>query len=103
MAVKHFLVFVILILTSCTQEIGNFHESSESVNNDSINLPYPSPPSSNSLVTDKNNNFWECGTDYIVTDNPDGTKSIFKVWMPCNPMADIYTGCPIKEVEILEK
>ena len=103
MRIRHLGVFGILTVTSCFQEVESFNESSESLNDNSINFPYPPQPPSNSDIPDKNNNFWECGTDYIITDNPDGTKSVIKVYLNCDPLADIYMGCPMRDTEMLQK
>jgi len=37
---------------------------------------------------------WLCGSEIITADGPDGKLIYFEVPLPCDPIADLYTGCP---------
>jgi len=55
--------------------------------------PYVSA-SSSSTAEQPQQDFWDCGVDYITTQGPDGQTIIVEVRIPCDPLADLYKGCP---------
>lgn len=56
---------------------------------------YPhSVVSTSSSPNQPQEDFWDCGVDYVVTRGPQGETIIVEVRIPCDPLADIYIGCP---------
>lgn len=37
---------------------------------------------------------WVCGSEIITVEGPDGKLIHSEVPLPCDPIADMYTGCP---------
>jgi len=55
--------------------------------------PYPGPIVEDSY-DDVDKDPWRCGYEWIVVEGPSGELIHSQVPLPCDPLADIYQGCP---------
>lgn len=56
---------------------------------------YPPPIVSNSASSGSaSQDAWSCGTEWILLKKPDGTFFYVEIYKDCDPLADIYKGCP---------
>lgn len=46
---------------------------------------------------------WDCGTEIIEVDGPDGSLYLVEVPLPCEPLQDEYKGCPVEQFSLPEK
>ena len=60
--------------------------------------PYPDVEEKSDLSKDNSNphslSTWDCGKEIIVVEGPNGEKIFAEVDIPCNPLEDVYMGCP---------
>ena len=43
---------------------------------------------------------WDCGTEIIKAEGPDGSIYFVEVPVPCDPMQDEYKGCPAEKISV---
>lgn len=55
---------------------------------------YPEDPAPQEPVDVPPDDPWRCGSEWIVVDGPNGEKIYSEIPMLCDPMADVYLGCP---------
>jgi len=102
MNVRHVFSAVFLFgMMSCVAGLGeaprleesddsnNSSEKSKSIDADSRVYPIPSHPDP-----------WDCGTEIIKAEGPDGSIYFVEVPVPCDPMQDEYKGCPAEKISV---
>ncbi len=94
-----YLIWVLVILvinTACYMAV----ERPEQDNNNSyggMSGYSPVITVTSSAVTSTTGEFndgWNCGTEWIVIKNPDGSYAYIEINKICDPLQDIYKGCP---------
>ena len=77
-------------------ETKTYVDMSEDVSDgDPGSIPYPSSPSQESIAEDAHNDMWDCGTDWVIIKDPQtGNIHTVEFYLPCDPTADTYKGCP---------
>jgi len=48
---------------------------------------------------EENEDPWVCGYEVIESIGPQGEIFLIEVQLPCDPMADVYKGCPPESLE----
>lgn len=96
MNINYFLnIGIIFTLLSCMVEV---EQASEVINED-----YSVENESDSTLEDngessssKNQKMWECGSEIIKVETPNGIKLI-EIPISCDPLSDVYRGCQISD------
>lgn len=93
-------LIVVVALTSCAvevnREIGG--EVQEGIGGQSSYFFSTSVTSSGQEEGSKEKK-WKCGFEQIAVPGPDGKMIIEEVPMECDPLADVYIGCPAPMIE----
>lgn len=86
---------ILLINTSCFQEVERPEQ--EIINNSiggSNSYPVFTVSNSTSSSIEPNPQSWDCGTEWIIIKNPDGSYAYLEIVRICDPLQDVYKGCP---------
>jgi len=99
----HLISFLFLLtIMSCAAKI---EDTSEDIIKSSIGGegygPYPLIDSKESKH-EENENYWDCGSEWIVVEGPDGKLINKEIPLQCDPHADFYVGCPT-EINLIQK
>jgi len=100
MNIHHLLSGGLLIaLVSCAVEMGEIAgaDDTEKVINKSDSSGGPYPPPSDGFSegpSEYKPDPWRCGSDWYELKDSQGNSYIIELPIPCDPLADIYRGCP---------
>lgn len=65
-----------------------------------LSLPNPVVDDESSVEDKSDEDSWRCGFEIIVVEGPQGELIESIVPLPCDPLADIYLGCPAPMSEL---
>lgn len=89
------VVGILVLKTACIQAVER-PEQEENDNSLGGAKSYPVLAVSNasSHNQEPNSNSWNCGTEWIMLKDPDGNYFYIEIYKNCDPLQDIYKGCP---------
>jgi len=98
----HLISFLLLLVgISCAMKIEKVDQAAQNVDGVEEYGPYPSI-NSNESYPEENENYWDCGSEWIVIEGPDGELISKEIPLQCDPHADFYVGCPT-EINLIQK
>lgn len=92
------LLGILVFNTACYQAVERPGQEIIDNSTGGASSSYPPPlisnSSSSSSTDDSTEQNWTCGTEWILLKDPDGNDFYVEIPRSCDPLADIYTGCP---------
>jgi len=88
------IVGCFISLLGCVNPIIGTDSDDQNGFGGSMTTYYPFTSSTGHDENEIHDDFWDCGTDYIIVKDPDGNVIVSVVKIPCDPLQDIYLGCP---------
>lgn len=80
---------------SCSMQIRSTEiESTSEDQTTSGPIAYPGVSDVEDSEEIPSNDPWRCGSEWIVVDGPGGEKIYSELPLLCDPLADVYLGCP---------
>ena len=104
--IEHLVGLITLFIGfSCSAKLNSNSIESFDEKSHEISGPYPIISSSNTglqedLISEEQ---WQCGYEVIVVTGPAGEVIYVEVPLPCDPLADVYKGCPEDEKALENK
>ena len=98
MRIYHAIGFILLIASfSCSiqaVESATQEDFTGETTAEHMSKPYPESTASQEDTSKINTDTWQCGFEVISVKGPDGEMIQSLVPLSCDPLADLYKGCP---------